>query len=59
MTTVRTMVRATLDNICTHDWHVGNIGFLEENAEVMKLLDWEKIDRRSQLSHTLTGCIYA
>ena len=52
---VRTMVSATRNHIATHDWHVGNVGFPEENPEVMKLLDWEKTDRLWQPSPTLKG----
>ena len=42
VTTVQTMVGAAVDGIATHDWHTGNIGFPEDTADRMLLLDWEK-----------------
>ena len=39
------MGQAARKGISPHDWHVGNIGFMDINdndPEEMKLLDWEK-----------------
>ena len=39
---VNTMVNAARIGIKCHDWHTGNIGFMDNDASFMKLVDWER-----------------
>ena len=47
---LNTLVEAARLGIKCHDWHTGNIGFMDEEASHMKLVDWEgnEVARTSQ-----------
>ena len=40
---VNTIVQAAEGGIAVHDWHVGNIGFSDNEAAKPVLVDWEKM----------------
>ena len=37
-----TLVLAAKSGIQCHDWHTGNIGFIDKDCMCMKLIDWER-----------------
>ena len=39
---VRTMFQAGEGGIAAHDWHVGNVGFSDNEAAMCLLVDWDK-----------------